>query len=87
MTNDPREWWEIKRDSCEDAESLYYLVPIVCEESRSRFKEEVVKALEGMKKCRPGTWGDNECAACREGFKEDCTAKTLQDAIETIKKL
>lgn len=60
---------------------------ILWEKARSRFKEEVLKALEGMKKCQPGAWGENECAACREGFKEDCTTNAIQDAIETIKKL
>jgi len=86
MTYDPREWWEIKRDSCGDAENLYYLVPVVCEESRSRFKYEVVKALEGMIKEKIALH-EKEEGGSTPRFAYVVQEAALEDAIEMMKKL
>lgn len=63
----------------------------VIADSRSRFKEEVVKALEGMKKPIPDqiTITEEVMADIAKGFmiKEQGYNQALQEAIEIIKKL
>lgn len=90
MTNDPKEWWDELRDDAEDPTDFYDMIPDVVAESRSRFKEEVIKALEEMKHKGPG--GHGECCVCQTcKFPYDecmCTYnQALQEAIEIIKKL
>jgi len=49
-------------------------------------REEILRLqgeVERLSECTK----EDEYAACREGFNEDCTTKAIQECIETIKKL
>lgn len=96
MTNDPKKWWIdylnernlILRN--QEGHAKHVDVYEFLAEARSRFKEEVIKALEEMKHKGPG--GHGECCVCQTcKFPYDecmCTYnQALQEAIEIIKKL
>lgn len=90
MQNNPNEWWKDRCDGVFRGDQ-FDLVEDMMNESRSRFKEEAVRALEGKKRC-PDPVTEYFCVACEESGHEarssqDCVDVVIQDAIETIKKL
>lgn len=92
MINDPKEEWSDFQERLNDRHGTYTvddLIRDIVTESRSRFKEEVLKALEAEKqkytliselRCRDCGLSNTNC----ECFGYD---DAIQEAIETIKKL
>lgn len=76
------EWWFEDRFYYEGSDGTCTNMPAIIAESRSRFKEEVLKALEGRKGFiyKSGSVGFSTSNPLSR-------AAIIQDAIETIKKL
>jgi hypothetical protein len=96
MTNDPKKWWIdylnernlILRN--QEGHAKHVDVYEFLAEARSRFKEEVIKALGGNKWCaQERSGGKNTCITCNESGVggSECVNAIVQKDIETINKL
>lgn len=85
MTNNQKEWFEDMIANWPNKPATSNEIRDIIECTRSRLKEEAVKALEGEKTCTV----ESECVACEEAGKgtPDCVNEVVKVCIKAIKKL
>lgn len=92
VTNDPKKWWlrKLQHDGA-NLKTLNEIVELSAMESRSRFKEETIRALEKDIHYEEGQIEDavqeREGGAEGEIEESEIKIKVLKEAIETIKGL